>query len=625
MMERLRAGANNLVIKIILGLIILSFLFAGVGSYLTGGSAPFAAKVGSVEISQQQFEQSFQNERQQMQAQAGDMFTALMADPNYLAQFRSSVLERMINQNLLDQYAQKLGLRASDELVKETIRAMPAFSSNGEFNNDQYLALLNQNGLTPETFAQYVRSDLVRAQLLDSLQESEFVLEHELKNIYQLEEQSRTIRTLTLPLADFASKVTLTEQQKEEYYQQNSNQFMRPEQYKIAYVELSGETLADKIAVSDDEVKEYYQSNQATYTSAPQRKISHILTQGDDAKEKAQAILQQLKDGADFATLAQEKSQDAFSAKRGGELDWFEKGVVDPAVEKSAFALENKGDISDVVQSDFGYHIIKLDDFKLAQVTPFEQVKEEILAALKMQKAADAFYGQSTLLAEKAFELPDSLDEAAQAVNATVQKTDFIELSKASGILASPSVRQALSLKEVRDGLNSELIEIAPEHVAVVRIEAHRPAEVLPFAQVEGKVTMLLQQKLAAEQMQTLAAAMIKELEQSESQAQQQSGYQFAPAQDVKRYDADPAAFAFTLKAPQQGHAYGFTRARNGDVVVIALDKVTPADVSNVDLKQLLAERVQRMLSSNEIEALLSDLKNEFDVVYSPTLFSSQG
>ncbi|MGL5335448.1 MAG: peptidylprolyl isomerase [Enterovibrio sp.] len=624
MMERLRAGANNLVIKIILGLIILSFLFAGVGSYLTGGSAPFAAKVGSVEISQQQFEQSFQNERQQMQAQAGDMFTALMADPNYLAQFRANVLERMINQNLLDQYAQKLGLRASDEQVKDTIRAMPAFSSNGEFNNDQYLALLSRNGLTPEGFAQYVRSDLVRAQLLNSLQDSEFVLAHELKNIYQLEEQTRTIRTLTLPLADFASKVTLTEQQKEQYYQQNSNQFMRPEQYKIAYVELSGEMLAKNIAVSNDEVKEYYQTNKANYTSTPQRKIRHILIQGADGKAQAQAILQQLKEGADFATLAQEKSQDTFSAKRGGELDWFEKGVVDPAVEQSAFALENKGDLSDVVQSEFGYHIIKLDDFKLAEVAPFEQVKDEILAALKMQKAADAFYGQSTLLAEKSFELPDSLDEAAQAVNATVQKTDFIELSKATGILANPSVRQALELKEVRNGLNSELIEIAPEHVAVVRIEAHRPAEVLPFAEVADKVALQLQQTQAAEQMQTLAAAMIKELEQGESKMQQQSGYEFAAAQDVKRYDADPAAFAFTLKAKPQGHAYGFTRTRSGDVVVLALDKVKAADPSNVDLKQLLAERVQRMLSSREIEALLSDLKNEFDVVYSPRLFASQ-
>ncbi|MGL5290757.1 MAG: peptidylprolyl isomerase, partial [Vibrionaceae bacterium] len=186
------------------------------------------------------------------------------------------------------------------------------------------------------------------------------------------------------------------------------------------------------------------------------------------------------------------------------------------------------------------------------------------------------------------------------------------------------SVRQALELKDVRNGLNSELIEIAPEHVAVVRIEAHRPAEVLPFAEVASKVALQLQQKQAAEQMQTLAAGMVKELEQGESKMQQQSGYEFAAAQDVKRYDADPAAFAFTLKAQKEGQAYGFTRARNGDVVVIALDKVTPADPSNLDLKQLLAERVQRVLSSSEIEALLSDLKNEFDVVYSPRLLASQ-
>ncbi len=453
MMERLREGANNWVIKVILGLIIISFAFAGVGSYLAGGNDVPAATVGDQDISRAQFEQVYQNERARMQQQAGDMFSALMSDPAYLRQFRQNVLDRMVNDMLLEQYANELNLRVSDAQIKQAIVDMSQFQRDGKFDNELYQAGLRRAGFTPDQFAEYMRKDLVRQQLVNALLSSEFVLDDEIQAQYDLVAQTRTIRTLSLPVATFAEKANVTDEEMKAYYDKNSGEFVRPEQVKASYVELSGDKLADSIKVTDEEAQAYYDANKANYESKAKRKVSHILIQGDDAdaKAKAEAVLADLKAGKDFAAEAKAKSDDTFSAKDGGSLDWIEKGVMDPSFEEAAFALKNKGDISGLVKSEFGYHIIKLDDVEPAVAKPFDEVKDSIVAALKQQKAADRFYEMSTELSEKAFEMPDNLDDAAKAVNAKVQKTDFFSRQDAQGVMANPKVLEALfSLKYVK-------------------------------------------------------------------------------------------------------------------------------------------------------------------------------
>lgn len=624
MMERLREGVNSIAVKIILGLIIFSFVFAGVGGYLASGSVQPAATVGNEEISRNQFEQAYQNERALMQAQAGDFFSQLLSDPNYLAQFRFNVLERMVNQSLLDQEAQNLGLRVSDDQIKQTIREMPAFrGATGLFDNDLYLASLRRNGLTPDQFADYVRQDLVREQFVNALISSEFALKGELEALHKLEGQTRTVRTLTLPLADFAEKADITAEQKTAYYEQNPAEFVRPEQFKIAYVELSGEGIADVADVTEDEAKAYYEANKASYGTAEQRKVSHIMIQGDDnaAKEKAEAVLSELNAGADFAELAKTRSDDTFSAEQGGQLDWFDKGVMDPAFEEAAFALNNKGDITGVVQSDFGFHIIKLDDVKPSDAKPFAQVRDDIMAQLKQQHAVEKFHALSNELAEKAFEMPDNLEDAANAVNAKVERTAFVSLQELEGVLANPQVVQALQLPEVRDdGLNSELIEIAPEHVVVVRVDEVRPETVLPFDEVEAQVTEQLKRQKGEEAAEALANTLVAELSQGNDAGLKASGYAFGDETELTRVspEREVVDLAFTMAAPADGKAqYGMTRAVSGDVLVVALDAVKEPETESISLDSQLAERVIRATANLDLESVIAQLKENTNVVYS--------
>lgn len=622
MMERMREGANSIWVKIILGLIILSFVFAGVGSYLAGSGNQFAAKVDGQEISQREFETAYQNERNRMQSQLGDYFSTLMGDPAYVQQFRRNVLDRMVNDLLIQQRAEELGMRISDTQVRQTILSMPEFQRDGAFDNEQYNMLLRRAGMTPDMFAESMRTDLLRQQFLIAIQGSDFALSNELTALTKLEQQQRDIRTLTLNVAEFTKNVDVSDDEAKAFYEQNPQMYMRPDQVKAAYIELSGDNLKNTLTVSDEDAKAYYEEHKSKFGTAEQRLARHILVQGkgSEAKAKAEQLLAQLKSGADFAELAKTSSDDTFSGQEGGKLDWFERGVMDPAFEEAAFALQ-KGDISDVVESDFGYHIIKLDDIKAPQVKAFADVRDEILAEVREQRAAEAFYDLQTALAEKAFEMPDSLEDAAEAVNAKVQTTDFISQSDAPGVLANPAVLQALFSPEVReDGLNSDVIEVGPEHIVVVRVNDSRDEMVLPFEDVSEKVKQQLAVQKGEEQAQAKADALLASLRDGKTEMLAEDGLAFSASKTISRMGEDRmiAQEAFALAKPQDGKSvYGITRDAEGNILLIALDKVIEADVSSVATDNQLATQLEQMLAQQDVMATLQVLRDTSEVSYS--------
>lgn len=622
MMERMREGANSIWVKIILGLIILSFVFAGVGSYLAGSGNQFAAKVDGQEISQREFETAYQNERNRMQLQLGDYFSTLMGDPAYVQQFRRNVLDRMVNDLLIQQRAEELGMRISDAQVRQTILSMPEFQRDGAFDNEQYNMLLRRAGMTPDMFAESMRTDLLRQQFLIAIQGSDFALSNELTALTKLEQQQRDIRTLTLNVAEFTKNVDVSDDEAKAFYEQNPQMYMRPDQVKAAYIELSGDNLKNTLTVSDEDAKAYYEEHKSKFGTAEQRLARHILVQGkgSEAKAKAEQLLAQLKSGADFAELAKTSSDDTFSGQEGGKLDWFERGVMDPAFEEAAFALQ-KGDISDVVESDFGYHIIKLDDIKAPQVKAFADVRDEILAEVREQRAAEAFYDLQTALAEKAFEMPDSLEDAAEAVNAKVQTTDFISQSDAPGVLANPAVLQALFSPEVReDGLNSDVIEVGPEHIVVVRVNDSRDEMVLPFEDVSEKVKQQLAVQKGEEQAQAKADALLASLRDGKTEMLAEDGLAFSASKTISRMGEDRmiAQEAFALAKPQDGKSvYGVTRDAEGNILLIALDKVIEADVSSVATNNQLATQLEQMLAQQDVMATLQVLRDTSEVSYS--------
>ncbi|TKF81685.1 peptidylprolyl isomerase [Vibrio kanaloae] len=614
MMDRLREGVNSIAVKIILGLIILSFVFAGVGSYITGGGNNAAAKVGSTEIARGEFEQAYQNERNRMQSQLGDYFSQMLADPAYVESFRKSVLDRMINDVLLEQQAESLGLRISDSQIRTMILEMPQFQTAGQFDQEVYQAALRRAGFSAESFAEYMRRDLMRNQLVTALQGSEFVLQGEIDTQSKLIAQTRDIRTVTLSVADLAKDIELTDEQIEQYYQENPAAYTRPEQAKVSYIELSAETLKSQLEVSDEEAQKYYQEHLDKYSTEEQRKVSHILVQGDD-EAKAQSILDELSAGADFATLAEEKSDDFGSADVGGDLGWIERDVMDPAFEDAAFALETIGDITGLVKSDFGYHIIKLDELKASQAQSYQEVAAEIKQELIDQHAVDQFYEKQTELEKVAFEFPDSLDDSAEAINAKITTTGFISQVDAPELLMTPAVMQAILSPEVKeDGLNSEVIEVAPEHVIVVRVEETRDETVLPLAEVKEQVVAALSAVQAEQQAIELGVSLVNELKQGNEAVLADNNLEFTELETIDR-NSPLASSVFAFAKPEDGQSvFGQSKDQDGNIVVVELSKVT-AEINPAYSTQIGAQ-LERVGNQQDLTNVLNVLRKNADVEY---------
>ena len=613
-MDRLREGVNSIAVKIILGLIILSFVFAGVGSYIVGGTGNTAAKVGNVEIGRGEFEQAYQNERNRMQAQLGDYFSNLLADPSYVETFRKSVLDRMINDVLLEQHAESLGLRVSDSQVRTMILEMPQFQVDGKFDQEIYQASLRRAGFNPESFAEYLRRDLVRNQLLTAIQASDFSLPGEVETQSKLLTQTRDIKTVVLPLADFAKNAELSEEDINGYYKEHAERYTRPEQVKVAYIELSAQQLKETVNVSDEQAKQYYQEHLDKYSSQAQRRVSHILIEGDD-EAKAQDILDELNAGADFAKLAEEKSDDFGSASEGGSLGWIERDVMDPAFEEAAFALVNVGDVTGLVKSDFGYHIIKLDDVKQPVVQPYEEVAASIKSELRDQQAVDQFYELQTELEKVAFEYPDSLDDAAKAINAKIQTTDFISQVDAPELLNSPAIIQAILSPEVKeDGLNSEVIEVAPEHVIVVRVEDSRDETLLPLADVREDVVASLSKVKGEQTAIELADKLLTGLKVGDTSLLKEHDLAFGESESIDR-SSPLAETVFSMPKPQADSVeYAQTKDLEGNIVIVELNNVSE------NLEPQFGEQIGRQLvqmnAQQDLSGLISILRKTIDIEY---------
>ncbi len=514
MLERIREGSQSPWAIGILGLIILSFIFAGVGGYMSNSASTAAATVNGDEITLDELERAYQNERARMEQQFGDAFATLASDTEYLRNFRSNILDRLIGETLIDQAAVELGLRVSDEQVKNAIISMNDFHVDGQFNNDRYIALLRQAGFQPSNFRDFVRTDLIRRQLSQSLIGTEFALDSEAVTALKMREQTRDIRYLIVATSLFADKVDVSDQQVSDYYDANINQFDTEQKVSLEYVELTLEDVLKDISVSEQELAEYYQQNINSYRTEEERQVSHILLEfGDDedaAKVKAEEVLAKVNSGENFAELAKSFSSDTFSAENGGDLGFFSKGIMDPAFEDAAFELAQTGDVSGLVKSAFGYHIIKLTDVKAEQVTPFSDVQEQVELAVKTFKAEEEFYVIQQNMAEVAFEIPDSLEGVAAAANKSAIKTELFARSSAPAGVSHPQVlASAFSDALIQEGVNSEVIEVAKNHIVVARVAEFEPER----TQLLDEVSQTIKQRLVAEASQQAAKDYLSEIQ----------------------------------------------------------------------------------------------------------------
>ena len=622
MLENIRESSQGMTAKIILGLVILTFALAGIGSY-NGSADTSVADVNGEKISQDDFNKAYQEQRGRMQQQFGEMFERLAADKTYMANFRDSVVDNLINERLIDQNSSDLGIRISDERIKDTIRNMPEFQIDGIFDNNRYLALIQQAGFyQSSSFRDYLRSQMTRRQLTQSLVVSEFSLPYQNKLAANLQNQKRDINYAIIELEKFKSTVEVSEAEITNYYEENKARFMNLEKVKVDYIALSVEDIAKTIVVSEEDVKAYYDDNIQNYRSEEQRRISHILIEVEEdeieAKVLAESLLAKINAGENFSELAKTHSADTFSGENGGDLDWLELGSMDEVFDAKAFELANVGDVSDVVKTDFGFHIIKLTDLKEETTKALVDVQEEIKERVSNDKAQQAFFELQQELARLSFEFPDSLDDAAEAINAKIITSDW--LSKIDNVAPfdnNKAIDAVFSDLVLTEQLNSDVIEINDNLAIVLRLNEHQIASVKPITEVNDSIKSLLVNEKAKEEAESTVNELLAELKADNDISEQLTSYdsKFELSVDVARFggelDSSIVSKSFTLPHPVEGSkSISTVDLTNGNFALIELVAVKTSDVEvdkNIENQQ--ASQLAQSAYASYVESLKVDAK----------------
>ncbi|MDX7706992.1 peptidylprolyl isomerase [Aeromonas caviae] len=627
MLDKLREGAQGKVAKVILGLIILSFALAGVGSYLNGPARTAPATVNGNDISAPALENAYRNERARMESQMGEAFNQLAANPDYMKQFRRGVLDRLIDQALIDDKARSLGLRVSDEQIKQAIVAMPEFAENGKFSNDRYLQLIRRAGMTPEMFRDSLRQDMVRQQLMGAVLGSEFALKGEAEQLDRLYNQTRDLRLIRLAASAYVDGIEVSDAEVEQFYKANSARFMNDETVKVDYLLLDAANLGKNIKVTEQDAQDYYDQHQDLFQRPERRQVAHILIPfGKDekaAEQKAEAVLAKAKAGDDFAALAKADSSDTFSAKKGGELDWFEKGVMDPAFEKAAFALAKAGDLSAVVKSPFGFHIIKLLGVEPAKTKPFVDVMSDTIARLQSEKAKEQFFAEQQKMADSSFENPDSLDLTAEAMGLQVQSTGYFSQADAPAPLNDPKVLSVAFSEQLRDdNTNSDVIELADGKALVLHIMGHQPKAAKPLAEVKEQVITAIKHDKASEVARGKAQGLLDKLKAGENvQADLTAlGLKVDTHTGVSRFaqemDQNLVTQVFRMPHPTDGKpSVELVTEANGDRVVVALDKVNVIKEPS-QMVSLLQGQLGQGKAQADYKSLIDELRKAAKIEY---------
>ena len=587
MLEKIREGSQGVIAQVILGLVILTFAVSGVSSYFNNTADQSVAIVNGEEISRAQFEQAFQGERARQEQQFGEMFSQFASNPEYMNKLRQSVLDRLIDETLVKQQAAKLGITISDAFLMDAIRGMKEFEVDGVFNNDRYLALLRQNNLTANQFRDLMRDNYSRMQLTAGLAGSEFALPSEMKLLVNLQQQTRDFDFAVIKAADLASQVTVTDEQLNTWYTMNQQRYATPEQVSLQYVTLKAADLAKDIKVEDADLETYYNANLARYQGEERRRVSHILLESEeenlDIYNKAAELLKELQAGADFAALAKQHSSDTVSAENGGDLDFITKGVMDPEFETAAFALAKTGDLTGVVKSSFGYHIIKLTEIEAAKVKPLAEVKAQILAAVQTEKATDKFTELQQKLAEVSFEVADTLDDAATAIGGVVQTTPLFSQADVPAELNFPAlVNVVFGADFINSQTNSDVIEVAPQHVVVARLVEHKAPKTQSFEEVKAEVQTAFVTEKSGELAKTKAEQLAADITSGKTVAEVVAAQQLTLEKIVANprfggaMDAQIRNKAFEMAKPAEGKVtVASTALQNGDAALVVVNKVT--------------------------------------------------
>ncbi|QAV23757.1 peptidylprolyl isomerase [Proteus hauseri] len=614
MMDNIRSTANNPFIKVLLAVIILSFVLTGVGGYLFSSGVNDAAEVNGQKISRSQLEQTYQQRRAQLQQDMGENFAALASSEEGQKLIRQQSLDLLINQALLDQFAQELGISAGDQQIRDAIFALPYFQTDGKFDNKKYVDLLKSNHIDADAFAEGIRQNLINQQLKYSIQGTDFALASEVNSFAGLMLQSRNVRLATLDIQSFLEKQTVTDEEIKAFYEQNAQMFVAPEQVKVSYIQLNAQKDLSNINISDEEAKVYYDSNISEFTAPGQKKYS-ILVLADEAAAKAAE--EELKKGADFITLVKEKSIDTFSAKQNGSLGWITIGQELPELANAS--LTEVGQVSTPVKISNGYAIFRLDDMKASVVKPFADVKDDLIAKMRENKSIDDFFALQQKVSQAASNDNDTLAPAATAGDVTVVETDWFDENTVPAALSNEKLTQLIFGGSLVDengptGMNSDMITLGNDSAFIVRVEGYKPSATEPLDKVHDKVALLVKQQKASQMMNTEAQKLLAALKEGKGEeAMKSANISFGEVESIVHSSATDAVQSaiFAMPKPVEGKKeYGMSNVPGTKVVLIQLDSVTEGKPTPEQL-EFMTNLYRAQMGEDALQLMLSDLRGK--------------
>jgi peptidyl-prolyl cis-trans isomerase D len=550
-----------------------------------------------LQLRQQQFQQ------QQIEELTDDQRRAI----------RRGLVDDMVMRAILVQRASEAGYRVSDERLFEDLQSDPQFQIGGNFSRDVYVTLLAGEGLTPAGWEARQRDQLTLLDWQRGLVASSFVTPAEVRRRIELAYERREISYALYAAADHLAEVEIADEAVAEYHETNGDLFMTEESVDIELIELGLASIAETIELGEQDLRDYYETEVASFAAGEERRVRHILIEieGGDlegARAEAEAALARVEAGEDFAAVAAEVSDDAGTRNFGGDLGWQARGgLLEGPFEDQLFAM-SVGETAGPVETEFGYHVLRLDERRAAEPEPFEAVRDQLYEQLAAERAYALFYDQANDLANDAYDARNELRSIADAYGLELQTIDGLTRGGQAGELATPILAAAFDPDLIATGENSDQIVLDEDNVAVIRVREHRPPEPRPLEEVADEIRSILEQEAAADLANEAATAYFDALDATgddvlaaaESLAAEH-GASWNPPQWIERFSAAVPASIVSLVFSQQkpeGGTPGILRTGvgGGDQAVVfftAVEAGLPEDVvvaEREDLQQQLTE-----------------------------------
>lgn len=618
---------HKIIIKIVLALIMLPFIFFGLDSYFhTGASTNEVATVDGTPVSQQEFKQGWDNHLQQLRQMVGNNMDVSMFDT---PEARKNVVEDIVNRRLLGMHAQNARLIATDAQVAQQILAIPAFQENGKFSKSVYESVLKNSGLNQTSFENNLRSDLLIQNATDVITRSSFIPKAVIDSLLKLSEQQRELSVYSITPDRFTKDLRVDEKEIQAYYDKNKERFKIPEQAKLEYVVFSLDQLAKTANVSAEEVKKRYEANQAMYGKPEERQASHILinaaasaTDKDKAaaKEKAEKLFKEAQQSpAKFAELAKQNSQDPGSAEKGGDLGYFGRGMMVKPFEEAVFAMK-EGEIKGPIQSDFGFHIIKLTGVKPATVRPLDSVKADIESALRKESAQKVYVESVETFQNMAYEQQDSYKPVADKFGLEIKTSDWVARTGTfNPILNAPKLLEAVFAGDsVKNRRNSEAVEVTANTMVSARVVDYKPASYRTLAEAKAEIEQTLRVEKAAVLATQEGEKLLKEFQQGKAVELTWSKAELTSrSKTIPNVDQPLLEKAFKANADKLP-VYVGAKTNSGGYSLVRVSQIKMPDSMDDAKREQFARGLIQGQSRSEFNALISALRKKYEIKLFP-------